>query len=415
MGCMTPLRGAALLLCGLVLASCGQGGNRAVQLDAEVTRADLAIMVLPADELGRLADGLRLGRDDSGRSSNAAAARQSLDPQDSARRLRGAGRVDGYELTYSSPGTLSGKRKRGVVSVGSSVELMQDAVDASRFLNKRVNDYERFEGTVSEGVRLQGASTFAVPTIGEETQGIRGTVRGFGLTLHTTVVAFRRGRIVASVGVVRVDRRDMTAAATRLAITLDSRIQRVLGGQLEEDPVALPGVERRPRIDPKPLTLGLADLPPGLTVAGEGYRRHGNVRSFLREFDPAAARLGSSQVVYLRSMTQIVESEDAGRLALRYAGTPKGSRHFARLVVTGVLRTDARALRVRPLDVEGDDTVAALATFRTPKARVAIVFVYVRSGVALGSLTAVGRAAELNPGDVLGLAATIRARLGSTT
>lgn len=411
---MTPLRGAAFLLCGLVLASCGQGGSRAADRpDAEVTKADLAIMVVPADELGGLAQGLRLAPEDSGSSSNAAAARQSLDPKDSARRLRGAGRVVGYELTYMRPGAPSGKRTRGVLSVGSSVELMQDAVDASRFLNKQVNDHERFEGTVSDHVRLTGASGFPVRGIGEEAEGIRGTVRGFGLVLHTTVVAFRRGRIVGSVGVVRADRRDVRAAATRLAITLDSRIQRVLGGQLQEDPVPLPGV-KRPRIDPKPLTLRLADLPPGPTVAGEGYRRHGNVRSFLREFDLAGGRLGSSEVLYLRSMTQILESEDTAAFTLRYAGTAKGSRRLARVFASGVLKAELRALAVRPFEVEGADTAAAVATFRAPKMQVAIVLLYVRSGVALGSLTAVGPAGELDPGDVVALAPALRARLRST-
>ena len=410
---MTPLRGAALVLCGLVVASCGQGGNRAAeQTDARVTKAELAVMVLPADELGGLAKGLRLAPDESGRMSNAAAARQSLDPKDSARRMEGAGRVVGYELTYMHPRALSRKRKQGIVSAGSAVDLMQDAVDASRFLNKQANDFERFEGRVSDGVRLTGVAGFGVQGIGEEAEGIRGTVRGFGLTLHTTIVAFRRGRIVGSVGVVRADRRDMTAAVTRLAITLDSRIQRVLAGQLREVPVPLPGV-KQPRIDPKPLTLSLAELPPGFMVTGEGYRRHGDVRSFLREFEAARNRLDGADVLYVRSMTQITGSDDAAALSLRYSGSKQGRRHLARLVVRGALRTEPQALEVRPLEVEGADTVAWLATFSTRTTRVAIVVLYVRSGVALGSLTAVGPAARLDPAEILALAPTVRDRLRS--
>lgn len=410
---MTPLRGALLLLCGLVLASCGQGGNRAADApDAEVTKADLAIMVLPAEELGGLAEGLRVAPDESGPESNAAAARGSLDPDDSARRLRGAGRVTGYELTYRHPRAFSGKGAKGVLNVASSVELMQDAVDASRFLNRQVDDYERFEDTAVEAVRVGRISSLPVRGIGEETHGVRGTIRAFGLTMHTTVVAFRRGRIVGWVGVMRADRRDMTDAATRLAITMDSRIQRVLGGQLREEPVPLPGV-KRPRIDPQPLTLRLADLPAGLTVTGEGYRRHGDVRSFLREFEVAGSGVESAGVLYLRSMTQIAESEDAAAVTLRYSGTTKGSRHLARLVVRGALKTEARALAVQPLDVEGADTVAWVATFSTPKMRVAVVVLYVRAGVALGSLTAVGPAARLDPAEILALAPTVRDRLHS--
>lgn len=162
------------------------------------------------------------------------------------------------------------------------------------------------------------------------------------------------------------------------------------------------------------MTLRLADLPAGLTVTGEGYRRHSDVRSFLREFEVARNRVESAGVLYLRSMTQIAESEDAAAVTLRYSGTTKGSRHLARLVVRGALKTEARALAVQPLDVEGADTVAWVATFSTPKMRVAVVVLYVRAGVALGSLTAVGPAARLDPAEILALAPTVRDRLHST-
>jgi hypothetical protein len=102
---LRSLLGAALVA-GAVALFTGCRENEAVVRTDGVRLADLRAMVLPQQELGLLGVGMRVD-DDSGWSRNRASARDSLDPDDSARSLRRAGRLGGYSLLYArQPGTV---------------------------------------------------------------------------------------------------------------------------------------------------------------------------------------------------------------------------------------------------------------------------------------------------------------------
>ena len=64
-------------------------------------------MVVPKDELGPEARGLERD-EDSGPSDNAAGAEDTLDPNDTARDLRSAGRIQGYDLYFTGFSALVG-------------------------------------------------------------------------------------------------------------------------------------------------------------------------------------------------------------------------------------------------------------------------------------------------------------------
>lgn len=407
---MPPHRGAALLLAVLALAACGDD-SRPPSV-ADISPADLAVMVLPPEQLGGLADGLRVSADESGPVGRAKAARQTLDPRDTARSLGGQGYLTGYSLTFSSARLLAAKGKRGVLAAGSSVDLLDDGASASRFLNRQMEDFERLRNDLP-GVRIMGITSVEVPRVGHEAYGLRARMRGAGLDVRVTIVAFRRGRLLGSVVVNRVGPGSDVRVLRRLALTLDSRIQLVLAGRVDDEPFPIPG--KRAKVDPKPLTVGLRDLPPGLTVVGEGYRRSGGVRSFVREFRVHEDRFARSTIHRFRAMTQPLDSEDAAIVSLRYFGSPAGSRHFHRLAARGAFGVRPEGLEVRPLETGGPEAQASVSTFtpRGSKDRQAIVLLYVRSRGSLGSLTAIGPAADLVPDDVLALEPALHARLAS--
>jgi hypothetical protein len=267
-------------------------------------------------------------------------------------------------------------------------------------------------------VKLAATSTFSVAGVGDEARGVRATLAVAGIKLHLTTAGFRRGRLVASVGILRADRRNEAAKVRELAAALDARIQGVLAGEIIGEPVPLPRKAPKARksqksLDPRPLTLRAEDFAGGTSVIAQDYRRNGDVRSFLREFAVAGGTLGGSTVSYVRGMTQIMDSPSSADFLLGYAGTFEGSRELADTFIRRVLNLKPRNLLAGPLPTRRRNAAAVVFSFDTPRGRTATVVVYVRSGRALGSLTAVGRGNELNPSDVIGFAGKIRARLNA--
>jgi hypothetical protein len=228
-------RGLPLLVVA-ALAACGgaapdDGGP------AYVSKADLAVMVLPQDELGSLADGFEIALDESGWTSHTQAAKDTLDPADSAASLTARGRVAGYHLAYEQ---AKPARRRGRLLVATSVELLRDDIYASEFLNKQADDFVNREGLSHSGVKLAGVRVFDIPGAGDEAAGVRAVLRAEGRKEYFTLALLRRGRIVGVVGVLSADEERLDAEVVRLAKALDRRIQNVLAGRIEADPVPLP-------------------------------------------------------------------------------------------------------------------------------------------------------------------------------
>jgi hypothetical protein len=107
----------------LLLAGCGGSSGSSL---GSVTRNDLAIMVLPAAELGSAADGARV-EPDSGFQDAAAVAEDTLDPDDTATGIEAAGMEADYELAYT---TDSGQ-------VSTEVALLRSAGKRRRSSRRR--------------------------------------------------------------------------------------------------------------------------------------------------------------------------------------------------------------------------------------------------------------------------------------
>jgi hypothetical protein len=222
-------------LCVAALAACGSTPEESSGPEY-VNKADLATMVLPQDELGALAEGLEIAPDESGWTSHRKAAKETLDPDDSAASLSARGRVTGYALTYENPGP---KRRRGLLLLGTSVDLMRDEIYAAELLDKHVQDFEDREGLSNSGVKLVRVALFEVPGAGDEAAGVRAALRSGRRKVYYTLAFLRRGRVLGAAGILRADERRANADVLGLAKALDRRIQGVLAGQIEDEPVLL--------------------------------------------------------------------------------------------------------------------------------------------------------------------------------
>jgi hypothetical protein len=399
-----------------VLAGCSVGGedSRPVAEQPEISRAQLAAMVLPAEALGASIEGLERD-EDSGVIGNADAADDSIDPDDTGRSLKGAGRVTGYDLEYVHPRLISARGGKRTLDVRTAVELFEDPVFATQYLQARLGDYVRFRKAVP-GVRLSVYSEFEVVAIGDEAGGrrVKATFPGV-LTGYVTDVVFRRGRIVATVEVVRADRSDARQEALRLAVELDRRIQAVLAGEIaptkpsSRESSKLTAAQRK-RLPAR--TLAPEDLGPGVTAAGEGAFADPDYAGYQRTFEDVV--VGGSHLIRLQARTLLYEDPEAARLAYRIVGRAGGREAFVGGVVrafakeTGVAPTHIRA---RALPNPGRDRTGIVVTFELVGARFEMVSVFMRSGRLVQSVTGICRPHALDPGDLKGVAELAQRRL----
>jgi hypothetical protein len=415
------LRRSVVLLAFVALTGCGALTHEPAK-QTPVTQDDLAVMVVPQGELGDGVEALEVDPQDSGPISAGTAADDTIDPKDTAKSLRHSGWTTGYELNYSDPKrAASFARRRGLVVAGSSVEAFETDSAARERLVKEIRDYERFEGKMIQGAKLEKFDTFDV-AVGDEAWGVHFVGRVGKVRVYATGVFFRHGELLATAGILRADATVERGTAIQLARTLDERIERRLAGQLREAPVPLPAKPKHAKkakrtgkaavsLDPRPFTLTTHAFP-GSTVVGEGYRRHGDVRSYLREFRLPGGRLGRSPVSYVRAMTQVLESPEAATDFLFYAESFQGSRELARTFVRGVLKSSPENLMAGPLPTRGGDTLALVSYFGPRSGgRLSAVMILVRSGRLIGSVTVVGKGNELNPKYVIALAPKLRAQL----
>ena len=200
---MKPASAATALLfaiCLAMLSACGgdNGDNELEQALRSVTENDLAIMVLPQEDLGEEFAGLEI-EDDSGFSDSEEAADGTIDPDDTAEDLEQAGRINGYELSYSDPVLSALEAGVGVIEVTTEVDLFRDAGAASDHLAKQVSDWQQLEGEeIEAGLTLEKVEKFAVDGLADEAVGLRGRVSFAEVQFYQTVVAFRLDRLVGA-------------------------------------------------------------------------------------------------------------------------------------------------------------------------------------------------------------------------
>jgi hypothetical protein len=408
---MAFVRLSALVACALALAGCAFGQ---AEDSAEITDDQLAVMVLPQAEL-RVPAGFELDPKDSGPISAREAAEATTDPDDNAADIRQAGWLGGYELTYSEPaGNVSFARGEGVVFGDSTVQLFDTETSARARLLQEMRDLERFRGKVLNGVRLARFETFDV-NVGDEAWGIELTARARGVTLHGTGVLFRSGRLVADTGFLHLDQAGRRGEALAAARALEARIQHVLAGDLDAQPVRLPAKEAAvTRAQLARMTLSLKDLPAGARLDAEGRAPSGGgAVSYYRTFDVEDTMVGSSHLLFVRAQTQVFEKEaDAARM-LRLLQTPDGRGYFAKVVLRGFEKlVGARARNAQVRALQGGDT-GIVVTFDMPGGRFRTVTVFTRSGRSVATVSGFCTAHAVHPGDLPPLGDKARARLAS--
>ena len=406
----------APVLAVFALAGCGVLDHNSAKGPAAAS-ADLAVMVVPQDALG--IEGLELDAADSGPLSAGKAADETVDPKDTAKLLKHAGWMEGYELNYSDPKRAAAlARGGGLIAAGTSVESFETDSAARERLVKEIRDYERFEGKAIQSGKLEQFDTFDA-AVGDEAWGLHVVARVGKTKVYATGVLFRHGNLLGSASFVRADPTVERAAAIRLALTLDERIERRLSGELREAAVPLPDKPKHRRksnhgksggsLGVKRFTLTAADLQPGAVAVGGSYRQHGN--EYVREFRLPSGRLGAFRVFYVEARTEMADSAETAAVNLDYYSAADGARELARAFARRALRSSARNLLAGPLPTKGRDTAAIVADFDARQGAVAVVTVFVRSGRFIGAITAVGQANELNTQSVIALAPKLRAKL----
>lgn len=422
---------AAGLLVALALASCTGGEDAApptpappsLPMPTAVTGDDLAIMVLPREELGAAADGLEVDAASSGPSDNEGAAGSSIDPEDTGVELERAERMTGYELDYVDPGLTSLTQAVGVYEVGTRVHLFRTRAAASAFLAKQKDDFVRLDDVErQDGVRLQSVTTFPVEGLGGEAFGVTASIAFQGVATNGTFVAFRTGRIVGTAGLLRGGRSDDVELVSGLARALERRVEGVLSGRIADEPEPIP--DRRQGLGPPPgevdvasMALAVEDLPRGAGVSEEGYvAGAGTVATFRRVFALTGSRLGEASLAALESDVRLFDSAVQASFVMQSLGDsfPDEAEAVMRKALDGE-RTTPFSLRIAPItgyDV-GDAVAAYDAAVRTSAGERHGTFVFVQIGRAIGSVFAVTEGPDPPRGDVAPLVGILVTRMES--
>ena len=410
-------RGCFLFGVLLLLAGCGFGesSSREPAPKQPVTGEQLAAMVLPKATLGASARGL-VAHAGSGATPNARFASMSIDPADTASSLSAVGRVLGQDATYVHPRLASLTVRKGVMTVSSGVELLQDNVYAAQYLHARLNEYERLKGPVRPGLKLRDVAPFDVAGIGEEGGGVRATVLIPGLIRgHESSVVFRRGRIVGYVSVMRAEKGDGSQEAMKLAVALDRRIQAILAGEIavkKVKPSKLAVANRAARKRLPEMTMAAADVSGEARVYDEGKFDGEGYVGYERTFQEVI--VGRSHLVRLRALTQAYESADTAALGLKFVDRAAGRHAYAKQVVAAF----AKEAGVRPTQVRASALKSPargmkgiVVTFELVGAKFQMATIFMRSGRFVQSVTGICRTEAFDPNDLKPLAQRALVRL----
>jgi len=235
---MIPWVGGLLL--AMAMAACG--GDAEVDLTArQISAADLGTMaVYEVDLPDEFAGFVRTG--ESGFKTNEQSAEKHFDPTDEAQDLELFGQVREYIRAYGPPEVDGPAAQEEAISFVSGVRLFEDPPGASGYLDDELADIEGSVGKDMDGATVEEVERFKVGGIADEAAGLRATLvfgdDGSERLAHGTQVYFRRGRLLFSIAVIRMDDRDVSAELELLARSLDERIHVVL----KATPVAGPPI-----------------------------------------------------------------------------------------------------------------------------------------------------------------------------
>ena len=424
---------ASLFTLSVMASACGGGDDELKQALESLGDNDLAIMVLPQEQLGDEFSDLGVS-EDSGFQDNEGRADDTIDPDDTADDLERAGRTNGYGLTYSDPALSALDAGEGVISVGTEVELFQDGSAASDFLNKQVDDLQRLEGEeIEAGVTLEEVETFAVDGLADEAIGLREQVSFSDLEMFGTLVVFRLDRLVGVATLATADDADTNSQVEEIARALEGRIEGVLLGEITGtpvpiitgSPVPIPEADEEGATVPRPegapdleaMALSLDDLPSGVSIDREGYvEDEDTVASYEREFDLGETPIGASRFISLENDLDLHEgSSEAAVIFTTFEAlfTGETAEEFFASAISEGGAFEASDIRPAPVVLPdlGDDAFAVRVSFDTPLGSFESVFVFVRTDRAVGSLILTASAGELDVTDVVLLAEAMTERM----
>ena len=213
----------------------------AVEPEPVVTREDLAGMVLTLEAVQENFPELQLDLERSGYRDNAAAARSTLDPEDTAANLASQGRIDGYDHEFTNPRAFFETdpmvtKPHIVLSV---VDLYESNEEAIASVGRSMVELVRFEGQDIDGVMITDVYHADLPDIGES--GVIGRMNQLLVQYEVestgAFVMWVRGPVVARVLLVTVGLGDLGPVAEALARRMDRRIDGVLAGEISATPV----------------------------------------------------------------------------------------------------------------------------------------------------------------------------------
>jgi hypothetical protein len=229
-----PRTAAVVALVALVPAAAGCGSGHAKPSASQAATAQLRVMVLPRSALS-LPASVRVPSP-AGFFTNAQAAAHNPDPRITDALLTNDGRLSGYVLGYSLSQSRTQKaflNGAGLFRIVTEVDLYRDAKGPTTRLMQGVSDLRGLTGRpLKLHTRLDRFETFPVRGIGDAAVGLRYVIEGQGVHIYFTQVGFRRGRRLASTIEERADAKNVDAAVTSLAHSLDQRIQGVLSGKI---------------------------------------------------------------------------------------------------------------------------------------------------------------------------------------
>ena len=409
------MRLGLLLLLAVLAAGCG-GGSSSSTL-GPVAKNDLAIMVLPAAELGDLADGLHVDPQ-SGFEDSADVAQDTMSPGDTAQDIDDAGFQTGYQLNYTNAGTSGDP-----VQVTSQVALFESAEQADAFVDETIGGAQDLEGAeVGAGARITAVTMEEADEPGDSAWEGSATATAGATEVSSTVVAFTIDRVAASVSMTQLGDPPPMEDVQELAQKLASRIEAVSASELTDTPVPVPTetTTAAPQQDPalQRMVLALTDLPFGVSVKNEGYATDGDDVSFQRDFALGNAKVGTSELIGLQSNAERTDSAAEAAVAVKAVSGvikgPAGRKLFSESFAQGA-GFSAKSLRIDELSGEGigDEATVLHATFDTRVGPFEAILVFIAEGRAAGQIYAAGAKGKVAPDDILGLARTMAKKMSA--
>ena len=211
--------------------------------------------------------------------------------------------MTGYSLGYLDVAYGSLARGQGLIAVESDIDLYRSpAADEDARLAAQVRDAKLFRGKrVDNGQRLLDSGAFAVTGLDTHAVGVLETIAYGSARCRATIVSFRAGPLLATVGVTRADAGPAAGYALELARALAGRIAQGRDGRDRRAAragalTAASGVPPAGGPDLARMALLAGDLPSGATLTRAGYlAERESLGLYDREFRFGATRAGGER------------------------------------------------------------------------------------------------------------------------